>query len=85
MPRQLNIRSDRAAELARDLSARHGKPIALIVEEALEAYADEAAAKETPEERLERWLKLLEEDWKHLNRSEFKIDDLYDPETGLPA
>jgi uncharacterized protein with PIN domain len=50
MPRQLNIRSDRAAELARDLSARHGKPIALIVEEALEVYADEAAATGTPEE-----------------------------------
>ncbi len=80
MPRQLNIRSDRAVELARDLAARHRKPIARVVEEALEAYGGE-----TKEERLERWKKMLEEDRKHLNDSDFEIEDLYDPETGLPV
>lgn len=34
---------------------------------------------------MKHWLSLLEEDWKRLNDSDFKIEDLYDPETGLPA
>ena len=79
MARQLNIRSDRAVELARDLAARHGKPVARIVEEALEAYGGE-----TKEERLARWKKMLEEGLKEDNGSDFEIEDMYDPETGLP-
>jgi len=80
MARQLNIRSDRAVELARDLAARHGKPVTRIVEEALEAYGGE-----TKEERLARWRKMLEEGRKELEQSEsvFEIEDMYD-EDGLP-
>ncbi len=82
MGRQLNIRSDRAYELASALSGKLGKSVTAVVEEALVAYR---AASETPSETLARWKVLLEQDRKHLNDSDFKIEDLYDPETGLPA
>jgi len=82
MGRQLNIRSDRAYALASALADKHHKSITAVVEEALAAYQ---AAAEPRSERLARWEALLEEDWKHLNDSDFKIEDLYDPETGLPA
>jgi hypothetical protein len=80
--RQLNIRSDRAYQLAAELAGRQGKSITRVVEEALVAYR---AATEPHGERLARWEAQLEETWKHLNDSNFKIEDLYDPETGLPA
>jgi len=86
--RQLNIRSDRARALAAELAERHNKPVTRIVEEALEAYAKAEQGGDEPEDReatLRRWRKLLDEDRKHLNDSDFKIEDLYDPETGLPA
>ncbi len=48
MPRQLNIRSDRAFEIASRLAARRGQPVARVVEEALEAaealYVEAATA-----------------------------------------
>jgi hypothetical protein len=82
MGRQLNIRSDRAYELANELAAREGKSITAIVETALAAYRE---ATQPREGRLAHWKKLLEEDRKNLSDSGFKIEDLYDPETGLPA
>lgn len=82
MGRQLNIRSDRAYEIATALAEKEGRSITAVVEAALAAYQH---ANETSEERLARWKALLEEDWKNLNDSDFKIEDLYDPETGLPA
>lgn len=82
MGRQLNIRSDRAYEIATAIAHKEGKSITAVVEEALAAYQ---RATETSEERLARWKALLEEDWKNLNDSDFEIEDLYDPETGLPA
>ena len=82
MGRQLNIRSDRAYEMASALSRKHRKSITAVVEEALAAYSQ---ANETREEKLARWNHLLEEDRRYLNDSDFKIEDLYDPETGLPA
>jgi len=88
MGRQLNIRSDRARALAAELAERHNKPITRIVEEALEAYAKAEQGGEAAEDReatLRRWRELLEVTWANLNDSDFKIEDLYDPETGLPA
>jgi hypothetical protein len=82
MGRQLNIRSDRAYQLASELADRQGKSITRVVEEALVAYQ---AANETSQQRLARWTELLQETWDNLNDSDFKIEDLYDPETGLPA
>jgi hypothetical protein len=82
MGRQLNIRSDRAYDIAAALAEKQGKSITAIVEEALAAYQ---AATEAPGDRLKRWEAMLEETWASLNDSDFKIEDLYDPETGLPV
>jgi hypothetical protein len=82
MGRQLNIRSDRAYALASELSKKQHKSITKVVEEALAAYQ---AANETQSETVARWRELLEQDWANLNDSDFRIEDLYDPETGLPA
>lgn len=82
MGREWKIESDKAYEIASALADRHGKSMTVIVEEALAAYEE---ATQQPSERMKHWLSLLEEDWKHLNDSDFKVEDLYDPETGLPA
>lgn len=82
MGRQLNIRSDRAYALASELSKKQHKSITRVVEEALAAYRQ---ANETQSETVARWKKMLEETWAQRNDSDFKIDDLYDPETGLPV
>ena len=81
MARQLNIRSDRAYELASRLAARRGQPVARVVEDALEA----AEAKEdTPEERYKQLKAALEATWA-LPRATpaFSLEDMYD-EDGLP-
>jgi hypothetical protein len=44
MPRQLNIRSDRAYQTARNLAERYGMTTAKVVEEALDEYQARRAA-----------------------------------------
>jgi hypothetical protein len=88
MGRQLNIRSDRAYELATRLAAERGTPVARVVEEALDALAaaDAQQREASKQAKLKHWMELLEEGWKHLDPDcDFKIEDLYDPETGLPV
>jgi hypothetical protein len=85
MGRQLNIRSERARALAAELAVRHSKPIARIIEEALEAYAAADRHAEDRESTLRYWNGLLEADRLHLDAGGFEIGDLYDPATGLPA
>lgn len=82
MTKQLNIRSDRAHELALDMSRRFDQPLGKIVEDALEAYDAKNAAEEA-----ELWGPLLRaaQQAARESPSTFKIEDLYDPETGLPA
>jgi len=80
--RQLNIRSDRAYELASAMADKQQRSVTSIVEEALAAYAETI---ETPEETMTRWRTMLEANRPLLARSDFQIEDLYDPETGLPA
>ncbi len=82
MGRQFNIRSDRAYEIASEISERDGKTLSAVVEDALAAYQE---ATETREQRIQRWQAMLAEDRKQMNDSDFKIEDLYDSETGLPA
>jgi hypothetical protein len=82
MGRQLNIRSDRAYEIASALSKKQHRSIAAVVEDALAAYQ---AANETRGETVARWKKMLEQTWAQRNDSDFRIEDLYDPETGLPV
>lgn len=87
MGRQLNIRSDEACELASQIAKRRSTSITDAVLLALRELdaRDEVEQGESRDATRERWNRLLEEDWKHLNDSDFKIEDLYDPETGLPA
>lgn len=82
MGRQLNIRSDTAYELASALASKQGKSITMVVEEALKAHA---AAMETPDDALARWMAMLEQNRPLLGQSDFVLEDLYDKETGLPA
>lgn len=81
MPKQLNIRSDRAHGLALDMSRRFNRPLSKIVEDALEAYDAKNAREEA-----ELWGPLLREAQAAFRESKvkFEIEDLYDPETGLP-
>ena len=82
MGRQLNIRSDEAYEIASALASKQGRSVTAVVEQALKAYA---AAEETPEEALARWMAMLERNRPLLGKSDFVIEDLYDSETGLPV
>jgi hypothetical protein len=82
MSKQLNIRSDRAHALALDMSKRLHKPLAQVVEDALEAYHKKI---ETEEAAL--WGPLLRNAQVAARAfpPDFEIEDLYDPETGMPC
>ena len=84
MTKQFNIRNDKAYELAVSLSDRLGKPMHKVVEEALAAFDANH-----PSNRYgwEEWKRLLEPSWASLreSKSDFRIEDLYDSETGLPV
>lgn len=87
MGRQLNIRSDEAYELATRIAQRRNGSITQVVVQALAELdaRDLAGEQETREQKLARWKRLLAEDRKHFDPNcDFKIEDLYDPETGLP-
>jgi len=82
--KQFNIRSERAHELAMNLSRRLGKPMHRVVEDALEALD---ATLQQPVDEAELWGSLLHDTQSRFrdSKSTFEIEDLYDPETGLPA
>lgn len=84
MAKQFNIRSEKAHALALDLSNRLGRPMHQIVEEALAAF-DAAQPREVSEDEL--WGPMLERAQAAVREAncDFRIEDLYDPETGLPA
>lgn len=84
MTKQFNIRSTKAHELAVSLARRHGKPMHRIVEEALAEF-DKAHGAGDAEREL--WGPLLERAQQAAREapSDFRIEDLYDPDTGLPA
>jgi hypothetical protein len=82
MGKQFNIRSERAHGLAVDLSRMLHRPMSVVVEDALFAYKQKI-----DDEEAELWGPLLAETQAAFKASKvkFEIDDLYDPETGLPA
>ena len=84
MGNQFNIRNETARELAVSLSVRLGKPLHKVVEEALRAFD---AAHPHPQSAVEKWLPQLRAIQADLRgkKIEFEIEDLYDPETGLPV
>lgn len=81
MGKQFNIRSEKAREIALDLSGRSGRPLAQVVEDALVEHRDRLA-----EHEAEVWGPILREtqDAFLASKVKFEIADLYDPETGLP-
>ena len=85
MSKQFNIRSERARELAIELSKRLGKPLNQVVEEALQAYDEAQPRALTRADVFSR--EALEKLWAEAREKPeiFKIEDLYDSETGLPA
>ncbi len=82
MTKQFNIRSERAHELAMDLSRMLDKPMSVIVEDALAAYK-----RKLEDDEAELWGPLLRETQAAFKASKvkFEIEDMYDPETGLPC
>jgi hypothetical protein len=82
MGKQMNIRSDLAYELATQKAQVTGKTLAQVIEDAL--VADRAREDKDFALRFNAALAhdraLLRE-----SRSNFKIEDLYDPDTGLPT
>lgn len=85
MGSQFNIRSEKARALAIELSKDLEQPLAKIVEDALEAYRAIHPRRISRKELL--WGSLLKEAQAEVRErgGTFEIDDLYDPETGLPA
>ena len=87
MKDQVHIRNAEAAHLARTLAKQTGKTISEVVLEALRSYRPGKHPK-TPRERGERMIRLLREDqaaYRARGKPEIPLEDLYDPESGLPV
>lgn len=85
----LNIKNQRVHDLAREAARVTGKSQTGAIEEALERLLKEYGedpAKRALEERLAR-IRETAQAWRDANagRPVLHPDDLYDPETGLPA
>jgi hypothetical protein len=84
MKDQVHIRNAEAAHLARTLAHQTGKTINEVVLDALRQYRPSPGSESSPE-TLARWRELLRKDWANRNPGpEIPIEDLYDPDTGLP-
>lgn len=82
MTKQFNIRSQKAHALALDLSRTLDRPLATVVEDALAAYK-----RKLDDDEAELWgpkLRAVQAAFRE-SKDDFKIEDLYDPETGLPC
>lgn len=87
MGKQFNIRSEKAREIAIKWSRLRNEPLSKIVEEAMVAF-DAAQPQPRPmtmREVLRSPLLARAQEAVRRSKSDFEIEDLYDPETGLPA
>lgn len=87
----LNIKNEKVHALAREAARLTGKTQTGVIEQALEEFVARLSADDEREVRRRR-LRLLFEDWRRhpITQEEREAmqeveDDLYDPETGLPA
>lgn len=81
----LNIKNERVHALAREAAAKTGKSQTSVIEEALRRYLDQL---ERERRDRDRELDTLLEEIHRIVRTlppGMTTDDLYDPETGLPA
>ena len=80
--RNLNIKSDKAYELAEFIAKRTGKSMTLVVTEALQK--EKSAL--TKDELIEKWVRIGRENWERMDPAMRDWDydaDMYD-EFGLP-
>jgi hypothetical protein len=80
--RNLNIKSDKAYDLATFISNRTGKSLTLVVTEALQKEKRFL----TKDELTEKWTKIAQDNWERMTPEQRNWDydaDMYD-ESGLP-
>lgn len=83
----LNIKTDEAHRLAKELAELTGESMAAAVTEALRERLARLRRESQRKERLERLTAIVSDCAARLNapgREMMKIEDLYDDETGLP-
>ncbi|PRY52917.1 hypothetical protein BCF74_13017 [Knoellia remsis] len=85
---QLNIKNERVVTLARDVAARTGQTQTGAIESALERYLADLvreAERDSKKDEVDRLLAQIDAERLPGGPSVEEImDDLYDPETGLP-
>jgi antitoxin VapB len=86
MGTSLNIKSPEVYQLARELADRTGETLTAAVENALRERLERQRA--NPKAGLKKWLNEISQETAAImndgRSSKELMDDLYDPETGLP-
>ncbi|SHF81800.1 antitoxin VapB [Jatrophihabitans endophyticus] len=84
----LNIKNETVHELVREAARRTGRSQTSVVEVALRRYLDELSDHESEQQRdaeLDSLVRDMQRRWRDSTEPPFTAEDLYDPETGLPA
>jgi len=80
----LNIKNETVHELVREAARRTGKSQTSVVEEALRKLLDDLD-RESRHDELDEIIGRMQRAWRESEEPPFLPEDLYDPETGLPA
>jgi antitoxin VapB len=80
----LNIKNERVHALVREVAARTGQSQTSAIETALRRYLADLD-RDTRYERADAILADMQRRWRESHAPPFDAEDLYDPETGLPA
>lgn len=82
----LNIKNQRVHDLAREAARRSGETQTSVIEKALEQYLADLDVVQTQKQvRLDEILADIHSRVRATEHLHVTIEDLYDPETGLPA
>jgi antitoxin VapB len=80
----LNIKNERVHALAREVAARTGQSQTSVIEEALQRYLADLDREKRYDEA-DALVADMQRRWRESDAPPFEAEDLYDPETGLPA
>lgn len=80
----LNIKNEAVHELVREAARRTGQSQTSVVEIALQRYLADLD-RETRYAEADAIVADMQRRWRESNAPPFDAEDLYDPETGLPA
>jgi antitoxin VapB len=80
----LNIKNETVHELVREAARRTGQSQTSVVETALRKYLDDLE-RDARLARADRIVAEMQRLWRESDEPPFTPEDLYDPETGLPA